>query len=242
MRKKKYDEANTRINTAISQEPNNVLAYQMRGEVAMAQRKFPEAEQAYRKLIERAPSVPNAYQKLALVFLARQDLPGAMGVLENGIKTNPKDLTLPAVRAEWLTRSNQYDLAIQAYEDLLKRAPADDIVANNLAYLLTEIKGDKASLDRALQLTGKFADSSNPGYLDSLGWVHYKLGQFDKAVPILERAVSKSPESPLMQAHLGMALYKKGDTEKGKVLLKKVLESKANIPNKDEVRKMVGQG
>ncbi|WP_428423360.1 tetratricopeptide repeat protein [Methylibium sp.] len=238
----KFDAVNTRIDTLMRADPNNVLPYQLKGEAAMARRDLATAQQAYEKVVEMAPSVPNGYQGLARVLASRNDMPGALAMLDKGQQANPKDLSLPAIRAEWLTRLGRHDEAIAAYEALLKRSPEDDTATNNLAYLLTELKGDKASLDRALELVGRFNESGNAGYLDSLGWVHYKLGQYAQAVPPLERAVERLPGSPLMQLHLGMALYKNGDTERGKELLRKAVQSKAEIPGLGEARKLLGQG
>ncbi|MBC7995237.1 MAG: tetratricopeptide repeat protein, partial [Rhizobacter sp.] len=127
------------------------------------------------------------------------------------------------------------------YETVHKRSPDDEAYANNLAYLLAETKGDKASLERALTLTRGFKGSLNPGYLDTLGWTHYKLGQYDDAVSVLDRAVQRSPEGALYQLHLGMALHKKGDITRAQTHLKKAIDSKAALPNLDEARKLLAQ-
>ena len=101
-------------------------------------------------------------------------------------------------------------------------------------------KGDATSLQHALQLTSRFAESRNPSYLDSLAWVHYKLGDYAKAVPLLDRAVALQPASPLYSTHLGMALVRSGDRQRGQELLKKVLSAKADVPYRDEVRTLAG--
>jgi tetratricopeptide (TPR) repeat protein len=206
----------------------------------MLRNDLPAAEAAYRKMIEVAPNVAAGYQGLARVLATRKDLDGALAALQQGIQVNPDDLVLPSYRAEWLARASRYNEAIKAYEALLAKRPGDEAANNNLAYLLVESKGDAASLQRALQLTSRFAESRNPSYLDSLAWVHYKLGDYAKAVPLLERAVTLQPGSPLYSAHLGMALVKSGATQRGQEVLKKVLSAKAELGNLDEVRKMAG--
>src|SRR5262249_40246695 len=126
------------------------------------------------------------------------------------------------------------------YDALLAKAPDDEAANNNLAYLLVESRGDTASLQRALQLTGRFAESRNPSYLDSLGWVHYRLGDYAKAVPLLHRAVILQPRSALYSSHLGMALVKSGETQRGQEVLRKVLSAQADVAHLDEVRRMAG--
>ena len=140
-----------------------------------------------------------------------------------------------------MSRAGRQDEAIALYETLLKRAPDDDRYANNLAYLLIEFKGDNPSLTRALALTQRFKESNNPGYLDSLGWTHYKLAQYGDAVSVLERALQQAPDAPLLQLHLGLALHKNGDTSRSRELLKKALESNITAPGRDEAKLLIAQ-
>lgn len=238
---RRFDEANARIDAMAVREPKNVLPYQLRGEVAVARADLPEADAAYRKMIAFAPSVTVGYLSLARVKASQNDIGAAMAVLEEGEKAIPADLSIPATRAEWLSRFGRQDDAIALYEALVKRAPDEDGYANNLAYLLTQFKGDKASLERALTLTQRFKESSNPGYLDSLGWTHYKLAQYAEAVPVLERALQQAPDTPLIQLHLGMALHKNGDATRAQELLKKALNSKIAAPERDEAKLLIAQ-
>jgi tetratricopeptide (TPR) repeat protein len=49
------------------------------------------------------------------------------------------------------------------------------------------------------------------GYIvDSLGWAHYRLGNYKQAVKYLERAVELRPEDPTLNDHLGDALWRVG--------------------------------
>jgi tetratricopeptide (TPR) repeat protein len=49
------------------------------------------------------------------------------------------------------------------------------------------------------------------GYIvDSLGWAHYALGQYDQAVEALERAAELSPSDPEIVDHLGDAYWRAG--------------------------------
>lgn len=45
-------------------------------------------------------------------------------------------------------------------------------------------------------------------FVDSLGWAHYRLGQYEEAVAFLERAVELRPEDPTITDHLGDAYWK----------------------------------
>ena len=192
--------------------------------------------------MKATPTASNGYLGVAKVLGAKGDAQAALAMLAEGEKAVPDDRALPMLRAEWLTRLRRYDEAIAQYEALHARHPEDDTVVNNLAYLLAEVKGDQLSAEKALRLAGRFAGSRNPGHLDSLGWIHYRLGQYDKAVPLLEKAVALAPPSPLLQLHLGKALVKSGDTARGKAYLQRAVDSKTELPRLDEARALLAQG
>jgi cellulose synthase operon protein C len=239
---KKFDQALARLEAGLKAEPKNVLHQQLKGDVLMAQRNFAGAELAYRAAITIAPGAAVGYLNTAKAVAARGDLVGSQAVLEQGEKSVPNDLALPMARAEALTQAQRFDDAIALYDGLHQRFPADKSIINNLAYLLAEVKGDQTSAERALALAAPLAVSSNPGYLDSLGWIHYRLGQYDKALPLLEKAVALAPPSPLLQMHLGKTLVKTGNTSRGKELLQRAIDSKAPLPRLEEARAMLAQG
>ena len=238
----KFDAANSRIEARLRLEPKNILHYQLKGDVAMARRDFTAAERAYRGAMAVVPSAAVGYINAAKAAGARGDIAAALAVLAEGERAAPGELAIPIARAEWLALAQRYDEAITVYESLHQQHPEDDAIANNLAYLLAETRGDRPSAERALTLAARFADSRNPGFLDSLGWVHYQLGQYDKALPLLERALALAPPSPLLQLHLGKALVKSGHGARGKEFLKKAVDSKNNLPRLEEARAMLAQG
>jgi Flp pilus assembly protein TadD len=63
------------------------------------------------------------------------------------------------------------------------------------------------NLDEAEQLIRKALDQKpGDGYItDSLAWVYYKRGQYDKALPILEQAASLVPDDPIVRSIWGMS-------------------------------------
>ena len=71
---------------------------------------------------------------------------------------------------------------------------------NNLAYALADRKGAaKEALpfaERAYQRSGQAG-----AVADTLGWVHYKLGNAAEALPFLERAAKLQPGSLEIQLH-----------------------------------------
>ncbi len=109
------------------------------------------------------------------------------------------------VRAE-LDRWDEAEADLKAALDLEPNQPQ---VLNYLGYTWVD-RGE--NLDDAFAMIRKAVNlRPQSGYIvDSLGWAHYKLGNFDEAVRYLERAVELAPEDPVLNDHLGDAYWKVG--------------------------------
>lgn len=126
-----------------------------------------------------------------------------MGELE------PRHWQILYTRGIVLERANQWERAEKDFLKALELNPDQPLVLNYLGYSWVE-KG--LHLDRALEMI-KTAVKKRPhdGYItDSLGWVYYKLGRYEEAVPELERAVELRPEDPIINDHLGDAYWRVG--------------------------------
>lgn len=105
-----------------------------------------------------------------------------------------------------------------AEADLLKALelqPDHPQVLNYLAY--SWVDRDE-NLDQAKEMLIK-AVSLRPrdGYIiDSLGWLYYRLGEFDDAVVQLEKAVSLEAADPTINDHLGDAYWRVGRQEEAR--------------------------
>ncbi|MDH3827604.1 MAG: tetratricopeptide repeat protein, partial [Desulfobacterales bacterium] len=76
------------------------------------------------------------------------------------------------------------------------------------------------------------------GYItDSLGWVYYKKGEFEKAVQYLQKAVQMVPDDPIMLEHLGDAYLKLNDKAKALKYYNKSLKNKEK--DKEELEKKI---
>jgi tetratricopeptide (TPR) repeat protein len=77
----------------------------------------------------------------------------------------------------------------------------------------------RALIERAVEL-----DPTNGAYIDSLGWVYYKLGQVDEAIEYLERAAQLLDTDPVIFDHLGDAYVKRHELEKARHNWQRALE------------------
>ena len=68
-----------------------------------------------------------------------------------------------------------------------------------------------------------------PHFKDTIGWVHYRRGDFKAAVALLEQAAAELPDLPLVQYHLGASYLAIGAPDKAAEPLQKAL----NLASKD---------
>src|SRR5262249_49694061 len=112
--------------------------------------------------------------------------------------------------------------------------------ANNLAWIYSEHGGDK---EKALQLaqTAKESDPENPHVSDTLGWILYKRGVYQRALGLIREAAAKLPDNPAIQSHLGMAYYLLGGKEAARQALGKALALNPRAPGVEEAQRVLGE-
>ena len=109
-----------------------------------------------------------------------------------------------------LGTENRLGEQVEVLERLLESQPHDPGVNNDLGYTWAD---RSEHLDRALKMIrlAVAAEPLNGAYLDSLGWVYYKMGRFDDACTYLSRATQlRSGQDAVVQDHLGDAEYRRG--------------------------------
>lgn len=133
-----------------------------------------------------------------------------------------------------LERSKKWDEAEAAFFRALELEPRQPNVMNYLAYSWVEMG---INLERAEDMLIDAVDQRpNDGYIiDSLGWVYYQTGQYEKAVAPLEEAVNLRPQDPVINDHLGDAFWRVGRFAEARFQWKRALSFD---PEPEEIEKI----
>jgi tetratricopeptide (TPR) repeat protein len=102
----------------------------------------------------------------------------------------------------------RFDDATAEFNAALRLDPRMPSAMNNQAYAYAE-KGERLNDALALVTRALQVSPNNPNYLDTRGWVLFKLGKVEEAVTALESAAKQSPNDPSIQAHLAIARRQK---------------------------------
>lgn len=238
---KNYASAISRLEKISKEQPKNAIPMELLGEVYLAKKNFPQAEKYIKEAIRLNPRWSLPYNSLANIYLAKNDIPSAINAYESALAIIPDDTSIYARLAQIYERTKKYDEAINMYEKILQIKPDDALASNNLAAILSDIRDDAASLQRARDLAIKFENSNQPGFLDTLGWIYYRTEEYPKAIELLAKVVKIQPQISLFQYHLGMAYYKSGDKENAKVHLRKALDAEQKFKGRSEAENILKQ-
>ncbi len=137
-------------------------------------------------------------------------------LLDKSVKTFPTSTELIYDYAMAAERVGKLDLMETQLLKVIKMKPESAVAYNALGYSFADrnIKLNEAQtlIETALKI------SPNDHYmLDSLGWVHYRLGNLAKAAEFLRKAYDIQAD-PEIAAHLGEVLWKLGQHEEAKKL------------------------
>jgi Tfp pilus assembly protein PilF len=101
-------------------------------------------------------------------------------------------------------------------EDILVEDPKDPSVNNDLGYLYAD-QGKNLTKAEGMVKIALASEPDNVAYLDSMGWVLFKLGKLDEALKFLEKAAaSPSGSDGTISEHLGDCYAKLNQPEKAK--------------------------
>jgi tetratricopeptide (TPR) repeat protein len=233
---KHFDAARQRIRSQFQKTPDSPAAHYFEGKTLTAEGKWEPAEAELEKALQLDPNFSGAYDLLIQNYLARNRLPQAVSKLQGLLSKNPSNGPALMLLALVYDRMNDYPKARDAYEKLLSTQPNFVAALNNLAYLYAEHLNN---LDRAYELASKARElqGNESSIGDTFGWVLYKRGDYQQALPILQESAQKGADNPVIQFHLGMTAYMMGQPDLARFALKKAASAAKDFPGKDESKR-----
>lgn len=235
IQQKDFQSARMLVDGIITRAPRIAEAWLMQANLYSAQGDATGAETALLKTIELNTNALAAYGALAKLYLDSNRGVQALSKLDEILARAPNNIPALMQKALIHERMSNYAKAAESYEKILTVAPQFGHCINNLAYLYSEHLG---KLDRAYDLATKAHEllPDNPGITDTLGWILYKRGEYDRSVGPLSEAAAKLPRSAEIQFHLGMAHYMQGAEKEAKDFLRRALDLSKDFAGADEAR------
>jgi tetratricopeptide (TPR) repeat protein len=171
--------------------------------------------------------------RAASIYQSLEHYDAAIPILEMALSEQPKSTQVMFWLGAAYERSARHEAAEEMLEAVLELEPDFAPALNYLGYMWAE-KGEK--LGRALDLVQQAVklEPNNGAYIDSLGWTHYQLGNYDKAQNLLERAATLVGDDAIVFEHLGDLYVAQGDFEAARDVYQRALDLEAE--NASQVR------
>jgi len=244
----RIDQALDAIQTALSMFPRNAELLYRLGWIHFQGDNMSAAEAALKSAIQKGANAPKiqdeARMLLAAVYSRSKNWGECISQYEDIIASSAQDegikrrarLSLSAVYVE----QGDNAAAEKILEELLVQMPDDPGVNNDLGYLYAD--QDK-SLDQALKMIeiAVAAEPDNQAYLDSLGWVLYRLERHEEALKALLKANSDPGfQDATLQEHLGDVYEVLGRHDEAIAMWQKALdtEQKSDLPKESVVERL----
>ena len=109
------------------------------------------------------------------------------------------------------------------YEGLIKSDENDVQALNNYSYSLVE---RNIQLNKALNMAKKAIDlePKNAAYLDTIGWIYYKMDNIEKALSFIRKSVELDNDNAVVLEHLGDVLIANNQVEEAILFYLKALD------------------
>ncbi len=220
----------------VKKNKDSFVAYNLLGEVYLRAHQFKAAKKAFRQVIKLKPEWSVSYRNLAKLSLRKHEKSAAIDVLRDGIEKTAGAVDLINDLAGVYHRDGQHKKVIDLYEQYYQQSSNSLSALNRLVRYISEYDQTPEALAHAAKLVAPLEKSNTPALMDTLAWLAYKRGSYQKAQKILERIVASGSADAEINYHLGMVYFKQGKNEPAKNYISKAVLSSDHFVGIDQAR------
>ncbi len=177
---------------------------------------------------------------LVRIYIAKGELlrgarryPQAMEVFNTALEIVPGNGDLLYARALVAEKLGRIDILEADIRAILKTEPDNAHALNALGFTLADQtdRYDEAYgyIKRAIEIM-----PDDAAIIDSWGWVHYRLGEYEKAISLLRKALSRFEDAEIA-AHLGEVLWVSGNQQEAREIWQRALKKSPDDPKLQSV-------
>jgi len=213
-----------------------------RAQILVQLERAPEAMQLFEDELERTPDDATLHDARAQLYVVlsndasdRGDYEEAERLLEAGLELYPEHVSLRYSLALLLQERGEMHRSVRVLEELVEDHPDNPVLLNALGYLLTD-QFDRHDEARGYIQKALAMEPDNAAIIDSMGWVLFKLGDYEAAFDYLDRAYRLEPD-PEIAAHLIDVHWALGEREEALALLETALERDPDSRHLNEIQR-----
>jgi tetratricopeptide (TPR) repeat protein len=224
---KKEDKAASEFRAALALDPRYEEAWK---ELCYMYIIAKNKEKANRAVEEYAVAFPNSatvWRFRGYVLNIREKYDEAVAALRKATELDSGDYFSWFEIGSILEKQKRIDEAAVAFRHVLRIRPGDAQAANYLGYMWAEA-GVMLDSARMLIEIALEKDPNNGAYLDSYAWVFYRMGDYEKALHYMNRALEQEGVrgDPVPYEHIGDIYFKLGNYKAAEGAYRRSLELK----------------
>lgn len=217
--------------------PEDDIAWRLRLQLLLAEEKLDEAIEVGKTANEYVPEDAFIQFFVGSAFVLKDDNKTAVEWLTRASRApsrRPFKSVIYGTLGDAHSNLEHFEEADRAYELALRYDDQNHNAMNNYAYHLSL---REKNLERAKELALKAIelDPDNVAYLDTVGWVYFKLGDYDRARRFVKASIDLGDASSEVYEHLGDIYEKLGDLNEASKWWKQAMEldsTKSYLKNK----------
>ena len=233
----KYVEAIKVLSKAVSSFPEDFRVNLILGLSLSQNGKFLDAENYLRKAVELDSTDINALSAYGYTLSQLKRNDEAIIYISKALVLSPNDINLLGTLGLIYDTQKKWDQCDSVYKKALLIDSSNALINNNYAYSLSE-RG--INLDLALKMSkiAIKAEPANSAYLDTMGWIYFKMEKFSEAEIYIQKALTISGDKPDELEHLGDVEFKLGNKQKAIETWQKAFNmDKSNLELKSKIEK-----
>ncbi len=229
-------EAHESVEEGLRRFPGDPGLQAAAAEVLFHDGKERDARKSLRTLVETTQESEQGYSEVLEVLLRGKRFREAEPWMAEALHKHPDSKDLVFQSAALQERLGHFREAEKRFRALIEADPENSEALNYLGYMMAErgqsLEQALACLQRAVAL-----DPGNAAFEDSLGWIYYRLGQYEEAEAYLQNAARGSRMDPTVYDHLGDVRAKTGKRAEALEAYRIALQHGAE--NTGEIRKKI---
>ena len=209
--------------------PEDDIAWRQRLQLLLAENRLEEAISVGTEANKHAPEDAFIQFFVGTAYLLSNNNTSAVNWLEQASRApsrRPFKSVIYGTLGDAYSGLDNFEDGDRAYELAIRYDGENHNAMNNYAYNLS-VRGENLERAKELSLKAIELDAENAAYLDTVGWVYFKLGDYDRARRFIKASIDTGESSAEVLEHLGDVYEQLGDLDEAKKWWKQALDKDA---------------
>lgn len=199
-----FDKADSIFTDLVRGGEEAIFNHYYLGHIAILKHEYERARDEFQRVVQVEDTVAQNWIDLAFAFRQLKLTDNEYRCYTDGLakmRNAADSLKIRFAIGSYFETQKKYSEAVTIFEEILKADSMQHQALNYLGYMLAD-RGERLDYARTLIEKALSMQPSNAAYLDSYGWVYYKLGMFEEALKHLEKAAGMVSDATVFD-HLG---------------------------------------